>query len=167
MCCSRDFSGQTTVYRIKDPQCERKVLITMANANLIEMAKALGKALQTDERYLAFRKAADDNDNDKELQDKIGKFNLLRLDLDNEHSKNEPDVQRMEALKTQAQTLYGEIMQTESMMAYQAARAEFEQLLDGINRIIAMSAAGQDPDSYDPTAQTSCSGNCGSCGGCH
>ena len=73
----------------------------------------------------------------------------------------------MAALNAQAQALYGEIMKTESMTAYQAARAEFEQLLDGINRVIAMSAAGQDPDSYDPNAQTSCSGNCSGCSGCH
>ncbi len=139
----------------------------MANANLIEMAKALGKALQTDDRYLAFRKAADGNDNDKVLQDMIGKFNLLRLDLDNENSKEQPDTDRMAALQKQGQELYGEIMQNQSMVAYQAARAEFEQLLDSINRVIAMSAAGQDPDSYDPNAQSTCSGNCSACGGCH
>lgn len=139
----------------------------MADMKLIEMAKELGKALQTDARYLAFRKAAENNDNDKALQDKIGKFNLLRLDLDNEHSKEQPDQERMAALNAQAQALYSEIMKTESMTAYQTARAEFEQLLDGINRVIAMSAAGQDPDSYDPNAQTSCSGNCSGCSGCH
>ncbi|MGN0647397.1 MAG: YlbF family regulator [Oscillospiraceae bacterium] len=139
----------------------------MANANLIEMAKALGKALQTDDRYLAFRKAADANDNDKTLQDMIGKFNLLRLDLDNENSKEQPDTDRMAALQKQAQEIYGEIMQNPSMVAYQAVRAEFEQLLDSINRVIAMSAAGQDPDSYDPNAQSACSGNCSACGGCH
>ena len=139
----------------------------MANANLMEMAKALGKALQTDDRYLAFRKAADDNDNDKTLQDMIGKFNLLRLDMENEQNKEQPDQDRIKALQAQGQALYGEIMQNKSMVAYQTARAEFEQLLDGINRIIAMSAAGQDPDSYDPDAHSACSGNCSGCSGCH
>ncbi len=139
----------------------------MANANLIEMAKALGKALQTDDRYLAFRKAADENDGDSTLQDMIGKFNLLRLDLENEKDKEQPDSDRMAALQKQAQEVYTEIMQNQNMVAYQAARAEFEQLLDSINRVIAMSAAGQDPDSYDPNAQSACSGNCSACGGCH
>lgn len=139
----------------------------MANTNLIEMAKALGKVLQTDDRYLAFRKAADDNDHDSTLQDMIGKFNLLRLDRENENNKEQPDGERIAALQKQAQEIYGEIMQNQNMVAYQAARAEFEQLLDGINRVIAMSAAGQDPDSYDPNAQSTCGGNCSACSGCH
>ena len=63
--------------------------------------------------------------------------------------------------------LYSQIMAHDSMRKYQAARAEFEQLLDGINRVIAYSAAGQDPDSFDPTAAASCSGDCSACGGCH
>lgn len=139
----------------------------MSTAQLTAMAKELGKALQQDERYLAFRKAAAANDEDQSLQDQIGKFNLLRLDLGNEEDKSDPDQQRIDALNAQMQALYGEIMQNENMKHYQAARAEFEQMLDGINRIIAISAAGQDPDSYDPSAQASCGGNCSACGGCH
>ena len=134
---------------------------------LIELAKSLGKELQQDERYLAFRKAAEANDADENLQNLIGQFNLKRLDLGNEQDKADADQARVDALNAEMQKLYGEIMQNPNMMAYQGARAEFEQVLDSINRIIAMSAAGQDPDDYDPMAEHSCSGNCSSCGGCH
>ena len=136
-------------------------------ADLMEMAKALGKELQKDDRYLAFRKASEVNDNDEALQQLIGEFNLKRLDLGNEEDKDEHDEDRVKALGEEVRALYSQIMAHDSMRQYQAARAEFEQLLDGINRVIAMSAAGQDPDSYDPAAAASCSGNCAGCAGCH
>ena len=136
-------------------------------ADLLEMAKQLGKELQKDERYLAFRKASADNDADEALQNLIGEFNLKRLDLGNEEDKPEPDADRAKVLGEEVRDLYSQIMAHDSMRKYQAARAEFEQLLDGINRVIAYSAAGQDPDDFDPAAAASCSGNCAGCAGCH
>ena len=136
-------------------------------ADLLEMAKQLGRELQKDERYLAFRKASADNDADEALQNLIGEFNLKRLDLGNEEDKAEHDEERVKKLGEEVRGLYSQIMAHDSMRKYQATRAEFEQLLDGINRVIAYSAAGQDPDSFDPTAAASCSGDCSACGGCH
>ena len=136
-------------------------------ADLMEMAKQLGKELQKDERYLAFRAASEENDKDTELQNLIGEFNLKRLDLGNEEDKAEHDEERVKALGEEVRDLYSQIMAHDAMRKYQAARAEFEQLLDGINRVIAYSAAGPDPDSFDATAAASCSGDCSACGGCH
>ncbi|HBI86256.1 MAG TPA: YlbF family regulator [Ruminococcus sp.] len=136
-------------------------------ADLMEMAKQLGKELQKDERYLAFQKATLDNDNDTELQTLIADFNQKRLDLSNAEDSGEEDTDRLAALNDSVQETYSKIMSRQSMIDYQAARARFEQLLDGINRVIAMSAAGQDPDSYDPNAIAGgCSGNCSGCAGC-
>lgn len=136
-------------------------------ADLLEMAKELGKALQKDAVYLAFRKAAEDNDNCEELQNLIGEFNLKKLNYSNENDKPQPDTDRLNALDKEVREAYSAIMRNESMVKYQTARAEFEQLLDSINRVIAYSAAGQDPDSYNPAAASSCSGNCAGCAGCH
>ena len=134
-------------------------------ADLLEMAKQLGRELQKDERYLAFRKASEENDKDTELQNLIAQFN--RLDLGNAEDAQEQDEDRVKALGEEVRGLYSQIMANDAMRKYQAVRAEFEQLLDGINRVIAYSAAGQDPDSFDPTAAASCSGDCSACGGCH
>ena len=136
-------------------------------ADLLEMAKELGKALQKDEVYLAFRKAAEDNDNCEELQNLIGEFNLKKLNYSNESDKPQPDEDRLNALDKEVREAYSAIMRNDCMAKYQKARAEFEQLLDSINRVIAYSAAGQDPDAFDPNAAASCSGNCSGCSGCH
>jgi len=136
-------------------------------ADLLEMAKALGRELQKDEIYLAFRKAAEDNDNCEELQNLIGEFNLKKLNYSNESDKAEPDQDRLNALDKEVRDAYAAIMRNECMANYHNAREKFEQLLDSINRVIAYSAAGQDPDAYDPNAAASCSGNCAGCSGCH
>ena len=136
-------------------------------ADLLEMAKQLGRELQKDARYLAFRKASEENDRDTDLQNLIAQFNQKRLDLGNAEDAPEQDEARVKALGEEVRGLYSQIMANDAMRKYQAVRAEFEQLLDGINRVIAYSAAGQDPDSFDPTAAASCSGDCSACGGCH
>ena len=137
-------------------------------ADLMEMAKQLGRELQKDERYIAFRKAEEENDKDETLQNLIGEFNLKRLDLGNEEDKAEHDEERVKKLGEEVRELYSQIMANPNMAAYQGARAQFEQMLDSINRVIAISAAGQDPDTFDPNAfSRGCSGDCSGCAGCH
>ena len=136
-------------------------------ADLLEMAKQLGRELQKDARYLAFRKASEENDKDTDLQNLIAQFNQKRLDLGNAEDAPEQDEARVKALGEEVRGLYSQIMANDAMRNYQAVRAEFEQLLDGINRVIAYSAAGQDPDSFDPAAASGCSGDCAGCAGCH
>ncbi len=137
-------------------------------ADLMEMAKQLGRELQKDERYIAFRKAEEENDKDEALQNLIGEFNLKRLDLGNEEDKAEHDEERVKKLGEEVRELYSQIMANPNMAAYQGARAQFEQMLDSINRVIAISAAGQDPDTFDPNAFSGgCSGDCSGCTGCH
>ena len=47
----------------------------------IDLFKRAAMALQTDPRYLALDQARKLNDNDEELQNMIGEFNLARMDL--------------------------------------------------------------------------------------
>ena len=50
----------------------------------IDLFKRAAVALQTDPRYLALDQARKANDNDENLQNLIGEFNLARMDLYNE-----------------------------------------------------------------------------------
>ena len=52
--------------------------------DMIELARELGRKLQNDERYLAFEAARVASDEDQELQDLIGEFNLKRMAINNE-----------------------------------------------------------------------------------
>ena len=47
--------------------------------SVIELTRQLGAAIQADERYKAFDEAKKANDADKELNDLIGKINLVQM----------------------------------------------------------------------------------------
>ena len=65
--------------------------------SVIELTRQLGAAIQADERYKAFDEAKKANDADKELNDLIGKINLVQMNYQQEASKgDEADESKME-----------------------------------------------------------------------
>lgn len=133
--------------------------------DIIKMAREFGKELQKDERYIAYINAKNINDNDEKLQKMIHEFEMKRMEISMESGKPEKDDERINTLNSELQNLYSEIMQNENMMNFSVKRDEMDNLLNEINSIITMCANGEDPDTCQ--INHSCSGNCGSCGGCH
>lgn len=133
--------------------------------DIIEKVRALALELQKDERYLVLENARHMNDIDEELQHQIGEFNLARIDLNNEVAKPEKDSARISALNERVQQLYGEIMDNESMQAYNAAKTEMDALMQYINAILVTAANGGDPMTVEEPA--ACGGDCAGCEGCH
>ena len=56
-------------------------------------------------------------------------------------------------------------MANEHMQAYNDAKTALDKLTRGMMAILNMAAQGLDPDTYEESE--GCSGNCGSCSGCH
>lgn len=133
--------------------------------DVIAAARELGKALQQDERYVRFAKAMLASESDKELQDKIGEFNITRMNLDNELNKDDnKDEAEVKVLNGKLRKIYDEIMSNPIMTEYNEAKSEVDKILSDVNGIITMCAQGADPETCEIP---SCSGNCSSCGGCH
>lgn len=135
--------------------------------NVIEVARELGKALQADERYKAYLIAKEKNDNDKELQDIIGEFNLKRVALGQEMSQQEKNQEKIASLNEEIKHLYAKIMQNPNMTEYHRAKESIDKILDQINTILTFSANGEDPATCPDTMSSGCSGSCSSCSGCH
>ena len=133
--------------------------------DIIEQTRALGKMIQQDERYIAYCTARDNNDNDQELQKLIGDFNIKRLDLNTEMTKDDKDAEKLKELDSDIKDLYAKIIANDHMAAFNNAKNEMDSLLSQINNIITMCANGEDPDTCSPVS--GCSGSCASCGGCH
>ena len=131
----------------------------------IDLFKKAAAALQTDPCYLALAAAREANDKDEALQDMIGEFNLARLDLNNEISKDERDDAKVAELNAKVNELYSKIMSTGSMAAYNEAKAEAEALISYIDAIINTAMNGGDPMSVQQP-EAGCSGSCSSCSGC-
>lgn len=132
-------------------------------ADLVSMARELGKAIQADERYKEYRKYNDINDKDADLQKLINDFNLKRINL-NSKMKDSADSKEIAQLNSEVKALYEQIMTNENMAHYQTAKQEFDKMLSEIDTVINLSANGEDPETC-PTS-SGCGGACSSCAGC-
>ena len=132
--------------------------------DIIELTRALGAEIQKTEEYKRFMTAKEKNDNDEVLQKQIGDFNLLKMQLDSEHEKEEKDEAKILELNEKIVALYNEIISGDSMTEYNAAYEAYRALTDKISNILLMCENGEDPETCEPS---SCTGNCSSCGGCH
>ena len=132
--------------------------------DVIELTRELGKALQQDDRYIAYNLAKQVNDEDKELNADIEKFTQLRLNLTNAMSCEDKDTDLIQKLDEDIKSTYNKIMSNKNMIVFTAAQKALESLVSNMTQIISLCANGEDPDTCQPS--TGCSGSCASCGGC-
>lgn len=131
---------------------------------LLAAARGIGHNLQNDDRFIRSQMAQTACDEDKELQDMIGEFNLKRMSFGNERVKEDRDDEKLKQLDAELRGEYAKIMANPRMAAYQEAKTELDKLVNGIVSIITLSAQGQNPDDIQ---ESSCSGDCAGCAGCH
>lgn len=134
--------------------------------NVISKARELGQAIQQDETYIKYMLCKEKNDADEALQQLIGEFNLLRLQINNEFSKEaDKNDETVRELNGKLKACYDEIMKNENMAAFEAAKRDMDALINRVNGIIGLCVEGEDPATAEPPE--GCSGSCSSCGGCH
>ncbi len=132
---------------------------------IIEATRNLGVEIQKDERFIAFIKAKLANDNDADLQNKIGEFNTVRMNLDREMNAETQDENKIKELNESLREIYTAVMSSKSMLDYNTAKAGLDAMLNDINSIIMQCVEGEDPLTAEP--QSACTGSCSTCGGCH
>ncbi len=133
--------------------------------DVIKLTRELGKAIQEDDGYKLFAAAKEKADNDAELQDLIGKFNLKRMDLSSAVTASEPDQAKLEQLDKELKELYDTVMSNPTMIEFNATKQAVDSMMSFINQILTASVNGEDPFLVEEAHD--CGGNCGSCGGCH
>ena len=133
--------------------------------DIIEMTRKLGVAIQQEEIFKNYIKAKAANDNDVELQDMIGQFNVIRMQLDQALSADEKDGDKVKELNGQLKDTYTAIMGRESMMNYNIAKGDLDVLVTQINAVIEHTLDGDDPMTCD--IASNCTGSCSTCAGCH
>ena len=129
--------------------------------------KEAAKGLQNDERYMALVAARKANDEDEALQNQIGEFNLLRLEINNEMEKDSRDEDKITEMNTKVNRLYNEIMTNKNMLAYNEAKQDIRGLINHINAIITAAIDGEDPMVVEEPQPAGCGEEgCASCSGC-
>ena len=128
------------------------------------MTRELGKALQNDDRFIAYTLAKQANENDAELNKLIEEFEQMRSDLNTELCKEDKDTDRIKELDEGIKSRYKKIMENKNMIVFTGAQNALESLVNNMNQIITMCANGEDPATCQPS--TGCTGSCSTCGGC-
>lgn len=131
--------------------------------SILEATRKLGEEIQKDERFIRFAKARLENDNDKALQEKIGEFNTVRMNIER---LSPEESEKGDELRKKLRDIYGEIMSSATMVEYNAAKTEVDAMLNDVNSVIMQCVDGADPATCEPIAHD-CGGDCSSCGGCH
>lgn len=132
--------------------------------DIIEMTRELGKALQNDDRFIAYNLAKQANENDTELNKLIEEFEQMRSDLNTELCREDKDTDRIKELDEGIKSRYKKIMENKNMIVFTGAQNALESLVNNMNQIITMCANGEDPETCQPS--TGCTGSCSTCGGC-
>lgn len=131
---------------------------------VIKMARKLAKLIQQENAYKSMMLAHANNDDDPELQELIGKFNLIKVELNQAMTEEKPEQEKLTRLDRELKETYQQIMDNENMKAFSIAKEEMDLLMRKINTIISAAINGENPDEVNVDA---CSGSCSTCGGCH
>ena len=118
--------------------------------DVISATRELGKAIQADERYLAFQEAQKANENDIELNGLIGKLNLIQLSYQNESQKEEPDTNKLEGYDNEFREIYGQIMLNENMRKYEETKNAVDEMMNYVIQLLTLTVNGEDPDTCEP-----------------
>ena len=132
--------------------------------DIIELTRELGKALQNDDRFIAYNLAKQANDNDEELQNLINSFTDMQKKLNQELRKEDSDSENLKEIDRTIKSTYNKIMSNKNMIVFTAAQKSLESLVQNMTQIITLCANGEDPDTCQPSS--GCSGSCATCGGC-
>ena len=129
--------------------------------DIIELTRKLGHAIQSDERYLAFQVARQNNDEDTVLQEKIGELNLIHANINQALKDENADTAE---LNEKFRAVYEEVIKNPNMLAYQQTKKEMDDMIGYINQLMSLFVNGEDPDTAEPQA-LGCGSGCSGCGG--
>lgn len=136
--------------------------------DIIKLTRELGKAIQQDERYLKFVAAREENEADTELNDLVGKMQLIHMSYQHEASKEDANEQKLQAYEEEFMGIREKIIANPNMANYEAARMAIDEMMNHIVGILTECIKGEDPETCEPPQEHSCSGNCSSCSSdCH
>ena len=126
-----------------------------------ECARALGEAIVASEEYKSMQLCEKAAESDPAAAEAMGRYMELHAAVNQEMGREEPDAELIARLGREMDDIQQSLNQMPSVEAMTGARQRFSELMDQVNRILEFIITG------DVQEGGGCSGNCGSCGGCH
>ncbi len=127
---------------------------------VIEKAKELGAAIAASEEFLAYKAAEERQEADEQAQKLMAEYQEKRKDITGRMKGAEMTPEKLKGFQQEIQSAMAELSQNETVRVYLEAKATFNAMLTQVNSVLAYYVKGEE-------AEGGCSGDCGSCGGCH
>lgn len=126
---------------------------------IIEKAKELGALLKDSDLVKEYAAAKAAYDNDCEMREMLGQFNLHKMSISMISQQENPDEERIAEHEEKLGEVYNKIMESPLMVDFQEKSRRVETIIGNINSIINMYVTGE-------PASSGCTGSCSSCSGC-
>ncbi|MBE7035005.1 MAG: YlbF family regulator [Ruminococcaceae bacterium] len=127
---------------------------------IIKKAHELGELLAKSEELLQYQEMELAFGTDEEAQAAVSDYEKKSMALSEEMRSSAMTPESLETFRNRMNELMTELTKNKTARAYLEAKSGFNRLIGQVNEILAFHIRGEE-------AGGSCSGNCGSCGGCH
>ncbi|MEE0839200.1 MAG: YlbF family regulator [Acutalibacteraceae bacterium] len=134
--------------------------------DVIKAARNLGSAMQEDVRFVEYAKQKLALDKDEELQEKVGEFNIARMNIERMSGEENRDDEKFRDANLKLREIYDSIMANDTMKAYNEAKEGVDKMMSDIMAILQMCSEGADPQTCE-IPEGGCTGSCSTCSGCH
>ena len=131
----------------------------MENANIFDLAAALGKALKEDDKLIRLENAKKAYEADGDLQKMMVEYEVQQKALQGEITREERDTLFIDTIQKRINLLYDQIMSHPVFAELNEAQADVNELMNAVNNTITFHITGEQP--------SACTHDCSSCGGCH
>ena len=126
-----------------------------------DCARALGEAIVASEEYQNMQLCEKAAESDPAAAEAMGRYMELHAAVNQEMGNEEPDAEKIARLGREMDELQQALNALPAVEEMTAARQRFSGLMEQVNKILEFIITG------DVQEGGGCSGNCGSCGGCH
>lgn len=127
--------------------------------DVLEKAKELGEALANSAVFQRMKAAEEAQAKDEIATKMLAEYNQKTNEFAAKVKAKQPTKEELEFYRDTLHTEFEKLMQNATIAEFIASKKEFDDLMKKMNRILS---------SYvTPQEESTCSGSCSSCGGCH
>ena len=132
--------------------------------------RELDEALMRSEEYIAMKAAEDVALKNEDAAAIMAQYMERQQELEAIMMKNEPDVEGMNRLSSEMETLQKKLQATPDIAALTKARNDFTNLINQVNQVLRFTITGEmgdEADECESAGEAGCTGSCATCRGCH
>lgn len=132
--------------------------------DIYEMAQKLGQAIAESEEVKTFQEMEKIFYEDEQAQKVMNEYEAERSKMTVKAKETGMTPESLKLFQTEMKKSMDKLMANKTVKEYLEAKSNFNEIIQKVNSIISFCIKGEE---QELAAEGGCSGNCGSCSGCH